>query len=423
VNETSVEQTAVAEEDGMIICKIDGGKCHSIRLYLKENHPDWTMERYKETYPGAPILSAHGRDMALKAKERKEQAEKMRSGVSTGAVHAFAFKDGYMHEIFDLGANPAAMSSTGNPIAIKVLQDCHDEARAYLAPVDPDYVFNIDLIKKVCLGFELGMNVYLWGYHGTGKTTVLEQCAARTGRAFLRVQHTGNTEEAHILGQYVVKTDMVEAQEIGPDGKIHAVLKPQTVTEFQYGPLAMAMKYGMIYCADEYDFAMPSVIALYQPVLEGKPLVIKDAPIHQRVIHPHPDFRFVATGNTNGVGDETGLYQGTMIQNAASYSRFHITEEVKYMPAEQEVMVLRSKTGLVKKDAEKFVKIANAIREEFAKGSLSMTISPRELITAAKLSIVFANNPQIGFKLAFVNRCSRVDQKACSDLMQRHFGS
>ncbi|TDW20533.1 cobaltochelatase CobS [Rhizobium azibense] len=404
--------------DDMITCAIDGGRCHSIRVYLRENYPEWTIEQYKEKYPGQPMLSETGKRAALKAREAAEQRKK--SSTALQPNQPFAFTERTLSEIFGLDAS-AGLSSTNNPIMLRCLTEHHLESAAYIQATDPDYVFNIDLVKKVCLGFELGMNVYLWGFHGTGKTTVLEQCAARTGRAFLRVQHTGNTEEAHILGQYVVKTVMADSQELGADGRIHIVQKPQTVTEFQYGPLAMAMKYGMVYCADEYDFAMPSVIALYQPVLEGKPLVIKDAPIDQRVIHPHPDFRFVATGNTNGVGDETGLYQGTMIQNAASYSRFHITEEVKYMDPKQEALVLRSKAGLGKPDADKFVKVANAIRESFAKGEMSMTISPRELITAASLTIVFGNNPTLGFKLAFANRCSRVDQVTVEQVLQRHF--
>jgi cobaltochelatase CobS len=398
--------TETADAANTITCKIDGGQCHSIRIYLRDNHPDWTIDRYKSEYPGEPILSEYGKRIAIQQQEKKKVAlEREQRMQSFAPAQPFAFAERLMNEVFDLGPQPIK-SSTGNPISIRVLTEHHPEADAYVRRVDPDYVFNIDLIKTVCVGFELGKNIYLWGLHGTGKTTVLQQCAARTGRPFMRVQHTGNTEEAHILGQYVVKTNDQGA----------------SYTEFQLGPLALAMKYGMIYCADEYDFAMPSVIALYQPVLEGEPLVIKDAPIDQRVIHPHPDFRFVATGNTNGVGDETGLYQGTMIQNAASYSRFGITEEVKYMPAAQEALVLRSRVGLTKPDADKFVKVANTVREAFVDGAISMTLSPRELINAAELSLVYGDNPKLGMKQAFVNRCSRVDQKAIEDMMQRHFG-
>ncbi|WP_276122597.1 AAA family ATPase [Pararhizobium qamdonense] len=406
------------ENDDMITCAIDGGKCHSIRIYLRENYPDWTVDKYKVEHPGQPLLSETGRRAALKAKAAQER--KAAGSTALNANQPFAFAERSLAELFGLDPS-TALSSTNNPIMLRCLSEHHIEAEAYISQADPEYVFDIDLVKTVCLGFELAMNTYLWGYHGTGKTTVLEQCAARTGRPFLRVQHTGNTEEAHILGQYVVRTVMVDVKEIGPEGQWHIVQRPQTVTEFQYGPLAMAMKYGMVYCADEYDFAMPSVIALYQPVLEGKPLVIKDAPIDQRVIHPHPDFRFVATGNTNGVGDETGLYQGTMIQNAASYSRFHITKEVKYMDPKQESLVLRSKAGLGKPDADKFVKVANAIRESFSKGEMSMTISPRELISASTLTIVFGNNPHLGFRLAFINRCSRIDQVTVEQVVQRYF--
>ncbi|MER9496479.1 AAA family ATPase, partial [Mesorhizobium sp. M0320] len=172
------------------------------------------------------------------------------------------------------------------------------------------------------------------------------------------VQHTAHTEESHVLGQYVVRTKMAKHDVISGDGTRHEVEKPMSVTEFQLGPLPLAMIEGAVYCADEYDFAMPQVVALYQPVLEGKALVIKDAPPEYRLIKPHPEFRIVATGNTNGTGDETGLYQGTLIQNAANYSRFKITEEVTYMEPKIEETVISGQAGIERADAAKLVKIA-----------------------------------------------------------------
>jgi cobaltochelatase CobS len=413
--------TAVAAADDMIVCKIDGALCHSIRVHLKHNHPEWTIDRYKEEFPGEPLLSAFGEAQARKIRAQKQAEERRKERMAQfQPSQPWAFEERYMHEVF--GIDTPIVGSAGQPIKINYLTECHPEAEIYLQDIDPDYVFNIDLLKKANIAYELNMPFYAWGFHGTGKTTLLEQTAARTGRPFLRVQHTGNTEEAHIVGQYVVKTIPVEEEELGADGVKHRVIKQKAVTEFQPGPLAVAMKYGMVYCADEYDFAMPSVIALYQPVLEGKALVIKDAPPEWRVTRPHPDFRFVATGNTNGSGDETGLYQGTMMQNAASYSRFTITEEVKYMPKEQEALVLRSRTGLTKADAMKFVEVATAIREAFATGLISMPVSPREIIGAAKLSIIYGDNPKQGLRLAYTNRCTRVDQKAVDDVAQRYFG-
>lgn len=402
--------------DDPIICQIDGAKVHSVALYIKKNHPDWTIERYKQEFPDAPLLSEKAK---RRIAENRARASSASNGTSQVVTHT---TKRHFHELFDLGNVPAAMSATGHPIEVTVIDRHSENVEPYVEPIDPNYIFNIDLTKKVLVGMELGMPVYLWGYHGTGKTTLLAQVAARTRRPFMRVQHTINTEEAHILGQYVVRSRPVEVEEIDQNGNKHKVVKQDTVTEFQLGPLPLAMIEGMVYCADEYDFAMPSVVAVYQAVLEGKPLVIKDAPPEFRVIRPHPNFRFVATGNTNGVGDETGLYQGTIIQNAANYSRFPITEEVTYMDPKIEEGVLMAQASIEREDAAKLVKFAKEIRQSFADGKLSIPISPRELINAATLGIAFGANWMVGLRLAFTNRLSRVDKKTAEEFAQRIFG-
>lgn len=408
--------TQQAAQDGKIVCRIDGALVHSVQLHIRDNHPDWDIDRYKREFPDDPILSkaADERLKANAAKKAKEQAEQPALSMN--------LKTAYLHDVFGFGNAPAARSSQNKPIEIAIFKDHSDFALPYIQEVDNDYVFDINLVKKVLVGFQINKPVYLWGYHGTGKTTVLEQCAARTGRPFLRVQHTINTEEAHILGQYVVKTVMVEVDRIHSDGTIHKIKEPQTVTEFELGPLAMAMKYGWVYCADEYDFAMPSVTAVYQPVLEGKALVIKEAPAEIRVIKPHPNFRFTATGNTNGVGDETGLYQGTLIQNAANYSRFPIVDEVKYMEEKVEETVVVSKTGVDKATATKVVKFATNVRDAFKQGKISMTVSPRELINASELGMVFGGDWREGIRLSFSNRLSRIDKEVVEQFAQRVFG-
>lgn len=404
----------VAElNDDPIICQIDNAKVHSVQSHLTKNHPEWTMDRYKETYPDAPILSDKAKRIVAANKANKAKSQQ--------AEIARPARQRHFHELFELGNAKAALNAAGQPVNVTVIETHSENVGPYIAEIDPNYVFNIDLTKKVLVGMELNMPVYLWGYHGTGKTTLLEQVGARTRRPFMRVQHTINTEESHILGQYVVRSKPVEVEELDSAGVKHTVIKQQTVTEFQLGPLPLAMIEGMIYCADEYDFAMPSVSAVYQSVLEGKALVIKDAPPEFRVIKPHPEFRFVATGNTNGVGDETGLYQGTLIQNAANYSRFPITEEVEYMDAKIEVGVLMAQAAIDKTEAEKIVKFAKEIRNSFSDGKISMTISPRELINAAVLGVAFGANWSMGLKLAFANRLSRVDKKVVEDYLQRVF--
>jgi cobaltochelatase CobS len=408
MTDTAVDTVALEATDGKIVCHIDNVRVHTIQGHINKNHADtWTIEKYQQEFPDAPLLS----DMAKKAiadraaQKAKEtaQAAAVASAASAGGAIAPApinTKFAAFHEVFGLGTAKAAMSASGGPIQISVLEGHCAEGQAYMPKFDGGYVFNIDLTKKVIIGFELNKPTYLWGFHGTGKTTVLQQCSVRTGRPMIRVQHTLNMQESEVIGNWIVK-----------DG----------ATLFQLGPLPMAMLYGWTYCADEYDRGMPGVLALYQPVLEGQSLLIKDAPPEFRKIEAHPQFRFVATGNTNGCGDETGLYQGTIIQDAANYSRFAITEEVPYMEAKIEQSILVSKTAVPQGDAAKIVKFANEIRKMFADGKISMTVSPRELISACELGIAYGGNYVLGLELAFANRLSRVDKRTVQEYMQRLF--
>lgn len=403
----AVVENAIPTQDDKIVCQIDGVECHVIQFHLRDNHPNVSLAQYQKDYPNAPIMSPWA--MHLKSQAEKKEAAKAAAAAPAPVLKAaFVEKLDYtitpaksaFHEVFELGDVPAAMNAKGRPITISTFTGHNANDAIYLPTIDPDYVFNIDLAKKVCMGLEMGMNVYLHGFHGTGKTTVLEQVHARTGRPFVRVQHTLNMQESDVLGTYVAK-----------DG----------ATPFQLGPLPMAMLNGWTYCADEYDYAMPAVTSLYQPVLEGKALLIKEAPPEFRVITPHPQFRFVATGNTNGSGDETGLYQGTLLGNAANYSRFHITEEVKYMDEAIEVAILVARTKIDKRDATKIVKFANNVRAAYQDSKISMTISPRELISAAKLGIGFGGKWGVGLELAFANRCTRSDKVAVMEMANRLF--
>lgn len=392
-----------------IVCKIDGALVHSVQAHINANHKgEWTIERYKTEFPGEPVLSAYA--MALLESRRKESAAAapavpVRPAATTTMNYAMTSnmrtERKPMYEVFGLGENTAGVkNSTGNAIAVQTMLGHSDLDLTYLPDVDTGYVFSIDLLKQVIAGIELNERIYAFGYHGTGKTTLFEQVAARTARPFIRVQHTANMQESDVLGQWTVMNGS---------------------TQFQLGPLPTAMMNGWLYCADEYDVAMPNVIAVYQSVLEGKALIIKDAPPELRRIEPHPQFRIVATGNTNGSGDQTGLYQGTQIQNAANYSRFGVTIEVGYMPKPLEKAMLMAKTGVDATIADKFVDVANKVRHEFAGGALSMTISPRELLSAAKMALAFGGAWQLGLDLSFCNRLIPTDKKVVQELAQRIF--
>lgn len=383
---------ALEVNDGKIACELCGSRTHAIRVHLRDAHPEVSEEDYKTRFPEAPLMSPVAIARLAAAAPKVEPIK-----VHLQATQDIQVTQGLLHEVFKLGSVKAAkhpVTGAGYPVQTFTAPQ---SLACYVPDVDSKYVFPIDLLKTALMAFSANIPLYLWGMAGTGKSTILEQVMAHTGRPWLRVQHTRNTEESHIVGQWTVK-----------DGQ----------TVFELGPLAFAMKYGLTYCADEYDFAMPSVTALYQPVLEGKALLIKEADEANRIIRPHPLFRFCATGNTNGTGDDTGLYQGTLLQNAANYERFGVVEEVKYIDKKTEIMIVMGQAGVVKDVAEKLVNLACMCREAFAAQKISLPPSPRAVINAAKNGLM-RGDFAAGFRLAYVNRLPRVDQEAVREVMAR----
>src|SRR5205085_3313219 len=147
-----------------------------------------------------------------------------------------------------------------------------------------------------------------------------------------------------------------------------------------------------------------------------------EAPPHQRLVKPHPNFRFIATGNTNGSGDDTGLYSGTKIGNAAAYSRFGITVQAHYPEKEVEAKIVRSHIAVPQEIADKMVDVAGRIRDMYGKGELSLPISPRELIRATILGAVKGGQFTKGLELAYINRLDNTQAEAVRQCAQRVFG-
>ncbi|NQZ54736.1 MAG: AAA family ATPase [Piscirickettsiaceae bacterium] len=382
-----------------ITCRLCGEEVHSIQLHLRDAHENASLEDYQESYPDAPVLSEKAKERLARNKTVETVEIEMATAakvIDIKSIDGFSMKP--LAETFGLGRAKAALSKKGESIPIRVFDIGRDSEM--IPDNDNGYIFNIDLLKTTLMGLELNIPVYLWGHAGVGKSTVLEQIASHTKRPYIRVQHTANTEESHIVGQ---------------------TLANESGTYFEPGPLALAMKHGWMYNADEYDFAHASILAVYQPVLEGKSLVIKEAPPEWRIVQPHADFRFVATGNTNGSGDETGLYIGTNMGNAANYSRFGIIQNVEYMPAKQEAQVIVSQAGIVSEDAQKLIQFATDIRKAYDAGTMSATIGPRELIYAAKIGFM-KGSWTAGLQLSFVNRLGSVDRETAAGVAQRIFG-
>jgi cobaltochelatase CobS len=312
------------------------------------------------------------------------------------------------NKIFEVRLTNATKNSKGDPIELEVLENRKDATKTMVPAIDAGYVFPIEEAVSVAMALDCRVkgNILLWGGHGSGKSTLAEQVSARLNRPSIRVQHSVDTEGSDVVGQWVL---------VGGE------------TKFIYGPLARAMRDGLVYIADEYDFALPNVLAIYQAVLEGAPLFIKQAPEDMATVVPHKDFRFIATGNTNGSGDETGLYQGTQIQNAANYSRFHLTVKIDYQKPESEKQIITKRVGAIPEaDLDNLMEFTKLVRDGYNNRQITNTLSTREVITIAKFAILRGRDggPNWNYAVdhAFNNRMSTIDSVAIKQIMQRVFG-
>lgn len=391
---------------GKVECRLCGEKVHSVVVHLRNAHSEdsaspCTNEEYMEKFPDAPLIS----EAALnRIKERKREFPSSTvAPASKGPLGQFE----PMAKLFGLGRLRAAQNANGDDVMIEVCQDVGFEE--HIPTMDPNYVYPIETLKSILMAFALNMPVYTYGHAGVGKSTLFEQVCGATRRRMVRVQHTINTEESHIVGQWTVKK----------------FKDPQTgtylsETVFELGPLPLAMKYGWTYLADEYDRGHPSVLSVYQAVLEGKSLLIKEADEANRIIEPHPNFRFAATGNTNGSGDETGLYQATVIQDAATFERFGVVERIEYMARKQEIAMLKSQARLIDEDAERVRDYCERMRESFPQ-VVSLTIGPRVAINISKIGLAKKDFKR-GVELAYANRLPESERKSAMDVAQRIFG-
>ena len=272
--------------------------------------------------------------------------------------------------------------------------------------LDPDYLFDGRTTLAILSGFAGDRRVLVTGFHGTGKSTHIEQVAARLNWPCLRINLDSHVSRIDLIGK-----DAIVLQ----DGK--------QVTEFQDGILPWAYQRNVALVFDEYDAGRPDVMFVIQRVLESSGrLTLLD---QSRVIRPHPSFRLFATANTVGLGDTTGLYHGTQQINQAQMDRWSITTVLNYLPEEKEVEIVLAKSPHLQNDEgratiEKMVALAGLTRSAFRNGDLSTVMSPRTVLTWTQNSEFFANIA-LAFELTFLNKCDPVERDLLEELYQRVF--
>ncbi len=282
------------------------------------------------------------------------------------------------------------------------------KADDYVPDFDPDYLFNRDVTLAILAGFKHNRRVMVQGYHGTGKSTHIEQIAARLNWPCVRVN----------LDSHVSRIDLV--------GKDAIVLKDgKQITEFREGILPWALQNNVALCFDEYDAGRPDVMFVIQRVLEvsGK-LTLLD---QSKVIRPHPAFRLFSTTNTIGLGDTSGLYHGTQQINQGQMDRWNLVVTLNYLPHDEEAKIVLSKVKAYNKNDAKrkqvsnMVRVADLTRNAFINGDLSTVMSPRTVMTWAENAEIFGDIG-FGFRLTFLNKCDELERPMVAEFYQRCFG-
>ena len=281
------------------------------------------------------------------------------------------------------------------------------ERNEYVPDFDADYLFDKNTTLALLAGFAHNRRVMVQGYHGTGKSTHIEQVAARLNWPCVRVN----------LDSHVSRIDLV--------GKDAIVLRDgQQVTEFQEGILPWALQNPVALVFDEYDAGRPDVMFVIQRVLEvsGK-LTLLD---QNKVIRPHEGFRLFATTNTIGLGDTSGLYHGTQQINQGQMDRWNIVSTLNYLPHDRETDIVHAKAvgyeGAEGRDKiAAMVQVADLTRASFINGDISTVMSPRTVLTWAENATIFGD---IGFafQVTFLNKCDELERPTVAEFYQRCLG-
>ncbi|MFG1347531.1 cobaltochelatase subunit CobS [Xanthobacter autotrophicus DSM 431] len=281
------------------------------------------------------------------------------------------------------------------------------ETDPHVPEIDPDYLFDRPTTLAILAGFARNRRVMVTGYHGTGKSTHIEQVAARLNWPCVRIN----------LDSHISRIDLI--------GKDAIVVKDGLqVTEFRDGILPWAYQNNIALVFDEYDAGRPDVMFVIQRVLESSGrLTLLD---QSRVISPHPAFRLFATANTIGLGDTTGLYHGTQQINQAQMDRWSIVTALNYLAHDKEVEIVLAKAKHFQNPegrdtVNRMVRLADLTRQAFVNGDLSTVMSPRTVITWAENTDIF-RDIAFALRVTFLNKCDELERPLVAEFFQRCFG-
>lgn len=367
----------------MITCKACGYQAHDLKPHFiggRKAACTIALDEYQKKYPEEPLVSEEFKEKLaeLKSKEKLNTLTPKKYSISKTFGLAMG-KDNFV---------------TG-----------FVERTAAVPEIDPEYKFHPEATKIVLLGLQTNRPTMVHGPTGSGKSSLIEQVAARINYPVMRVNHHKDMYSYDIVGQKKIE-----------NGE----------TAFEYGPAATAMRQPMILIMDEWDATNPEVALLYQSLLERKydgsrlGNLVLTANGGER-LESDPMFRIVATSNTTGLGDDKGYYQGTEVQNIAFVSRFLLRVKLDYMEKKQETEMLKKKfSELSDEEAGGFAKVAHMIRKRFEAGELNVPYSVRDLINWVDLYLM-VGDAQKAMQFSCTSILPYGDEKIISEIVQRIF--
>lgn len=299
--------------------------------------------------------------------------------------------------------------TAGNDFAVTIYKtELWDESiRDFIPKIDPDYLIPVETASSILLAWELDEKVLCYGPTGAGKSTLVEQLCALTKRPFIRINCTGDMDSSMIFGQLTAK-----------DGS----------TVWVDGPVTEAVRHGAVFAWDEWDVTPPEIAMGLQWLLEdnGK-LFLKEMPgtSQDKLVIPHKHFKLVAIGNTQGQGDDTGAHAGTNVQNSATLDRFGTAIYVDYLSHDAEENILKKKFSenpIVTEYIQPLVKVANLVRSAYRAGQLSLTMSPRTLISVCR-KVAVGRSLHEALANVYLNKLSGVQAKVAKELVVKIMGS
>lgn len=383
---------AFDEKGEKIQCKICGYFYHRLEIHLKKKH-DMSLEEYKKKYPGEPTMSESAKNKASKTAKKRKKTEKASEYKTLGV---------------DIGKTSDYSTLSVGLANLEIVKDddLGDFAKQYVPDNDENWLpgkIEYTCMEELAVGVEDGDNVFIYGPPGAGKTTLIKQLGVMTNMPVFIFN----------IVEGVLPEDFLGSPRLTVDSR------GNSITDWVDGTFSNFWKMGCYIVFDEITASPPNLLMRLHSILDSGDIVLYED--GGRIIPKNSRTRFFATDNTNGRGDDSGMFAGTHVLNEATLDRFNTVIKYSYTEPSNEKKIIAVKGGVDKKIATDMVKVACKVRESFDREECYCTLSTRRLIDWARKTVRYGDARRAS-RVTVLNKLGKEDYKFVDSLIQRHFG-